>query len=234
MSDKMVDAQAESNDSIGIDCDTESEVNDEDVPDIEDISLTKKEMMTFKVINKYYKNLDKTKINEMIDIINGKSKISLRLLDWFVTNYSDKYKIKLKKTNTTDVFDNEFNVHIGYKSQLKSYRKKYFDPFRRGQKFKYYFDKQKTTYLCTTICQLNFFKWIFSNNIIDYIKTNYNTLSKKMVVTNKMDKIKKKEKDNDTVSNNSIEKVDVKKNNINISARQKINNDEIKIVLSFD
>ena len=34
------------------------------------------------------KNLDK-----VINIINGKSKISLRLIDWFVTNYAKKHFI---------------------------------------------------------------------------------------------------------------------------------------------
>lgn len=34
----------------------------------------------------------------MIDIIECKSKISLRLLDWFVTRYANKYKIRFEKT----------------------------------------------------------------------------------------------------------------------------------------
>ena len=67
----------------------------------------------------------------MIDIINGKSEISLRILDWFVTRYSNKYKITIDMGDEEDIF----NVHISYKAQLKSYKKKYFDPFRRKKKF---------------------------------------------------------------------------------------------------
>lgn len=228
--------------------DSESDIDidsNEDFPEISEINLTKKEIMTYKVIDKYYKKLEKEKIEKMIDIIDGKSKISLRLLDWFITNYSDKYKIKLKKDNIPekeDIFDTDFNVHIGYKSQLKSFRKKYFDPFRRRQKFKYYFDKEKTLYLYTTIGQLNFFKWAFSNNIIQYVDDNFNTISKKMVLTSKLDKNKKKEKENENEINddnsnlhlNNEKKVKIQKHGVNISAKQNINNNEVKIVLSFD
>ena len=31
-------------------------------------------------------------IDKMLSIINGQSKISLRLVDWFVTNYSKKHR----------------------------------------------------------------------------------------------------------------------------------------------
>ena len=33
------------------------------------------------------------KLDKVINIINGKSKISLRLIDWFVTNYAKKHFI---------------------------------------------------------------------------------------------------------------------------------------------
>ena len=64
------------------------------------------------------------KINNMINIINGKSYISLRILDWFVTKHSDKYKIKYKNKNDED--GSFFNVHISYEAQLKSFKKQYF------------------------------------------------------------------------------------------------------------
>ena len=37
----------------------------------------------------FYKN--KENLNKMMNVINGESKISLRIVDWFVTNYSKKY-----------------------------------------------------------------------------------------------------------------------------------------------
>lgn len=213
-----------------------------DVPDIDEIELSKKETFYYKIIDKYYKTLDIKKIVIMIDIIDGKSKISLRLLDWFITKYADKHKIRFEQNddNEHDKFDEKidrgFNVHISYKAQLKSYKKKYFDPFRRRKKFRYYFGKDSVLSLCTTIGQLNFFRWTFINGIIDYIVDNYSTLSKAMVNTNKAEKTKKlKEKSvKDSQKSDNKEKLSIKNNGIIISAKKKVIKDEVKIILSFD
>ena len=69
-------------------------------------------------------------LNKIIPIINGDSKISLRLIDWFVTNYSKKnyiiYNIKNKRSE-----DRRFKVYVDYKLRLKAYSKRRFDPFCR-------------------------------------------------------------------------------------------------------
>ena len=77
----------------------------------------------------YYK---KNKIDNILKIINGESKISLRLIDWFATNYSKKYftVYNLKKNNE----DIRFKVYIDYKLKLKAYSKKRFDPFCRWER----------------------------------------------------------------------------------------------------
>ena len=36
-------------------------------------------------LNKYYENKDN--LDALLEIINGQSRISLRIIDWFVTNY---------------------------------------------------------------------------------------------------------------------------------------------------
>ena len=65
-------------------------------------------------------------LNTIIGIINGESKISLRIIDWFVTNYAKKnytiYEIEGNK---------RFKVYNDYKLKLKAYSKKRFDPFCR-------------------------------------------------------------------------------------------------------
>ena len=109
-------------------------------------------------------NLDK-----ILNIINGEAKVSLRIIDWFVTNYAKKnnisYNIFDKNTNSIK----KFIVHIDYKSQLKAYSKKYFDPFCRRNIIKFYG-------LNTTIGQLNFFKWFISKKVIDYVYNNLNDI----------------------------------------------------------
>lgn len=209
----------------------ESIDNKNDIQEVSKVELTNKETFYFKIIDKYYKSLDKTKVKTMIDIVEGDSKISLRLMDWFITRYSNKYKIRYQIDDEDDNpgVDKLFNVHISYKAQLKSYKKKYFDPFRRRKKFKYYFDKEKSLILHTTIGQLNFFKWAFTNDVVKYISLNYNAISKAMISTNKIDKTKKIERKTKT-----DEEIVVNKNGINIVGKKNVKNDEVKIVLSFD
>lgn len=245
------------------------EIND-DIPDVNDVELTKKETFCYRVIDKYYKNLDLKKIESMIQIIDGKSNISLRLLDWFITKYSNRHKIRFERKDKDDqnieqvpaqLDDNEnddirfdkyidkgFNVHISYKAQLKSYKKRYFDPFRRRKKFRYYFGKDKKISLVTTIGQLNFFKWAFNNDVIEYVSNNFTSISKIMGDTTKSskNKTKKKKPVRQSRNNKNIkepklgkteitdEEINVKKNGININAKKKIKENEVKIVLSFD
>ncbi len=181
----------------------ESDIIEEiNVPLITELILSKKETYHYKIIDKYYKSLEKDNVLILIDIVEKKSKVSLRLIDWFVTKYAHKFKVRLEKKNNTSI-DNGFNVHISYKAQLQSYKKKYFDPFRRRKrlKFKYFFDKEKQISLCTTIGQLNFFKWAFTNNIVEYVINNYEVIAKAMAQSNKIDKTKKKTtSDSDTIA----------------------------------
>lgn len=239
------------------DSDTESIDDTANIPDIETIELSKKETFYFKIIDKFYRQLTFKKIDMMIQIIEKKTKISLRLLDWFVTRYAHKNKIsyELDKDDDKDNFDGKldkkFNVHISYKAQLKSFKKRYFDPFRRRKKFKYYFDKDMKKILCTTLGQLNFFKWAFSNNVIEYVENNYNDISKAMVNSNREDKKRKlkekkdrekekiiekeiDKKNSEDVNKKVVEELKIKKNGINITAKKKAKLNEVKIILSFD
>ena len=126
----------------------------------------------------FYKNTDNSKT--MVNIISGESNISLRLVDWFVTNYAkEKYTIyNIQKNNNIE----RFKVYNNYKLMLKSYSKKRFDPFCRWDRISIPYNN---IYIQTTIGQLNFFKWIIENNILDYIEENYNIIEKDMNIRNK-------------------------------------------------
>ena len=67
----------------------------------------------------FYKDVEN--LDKMLGIINGDSKISLRIVDWFVTNYAKKYytTYELKTQN-----NRRFKVYIDYKLKLKAYSKK--------------------------------------------------------------------------------------------------------------
>ena len=127
-------------------------------------------------------------MDNFYDYVNGDKKISLRIIDWFVTNYSKKFNIfyciycNQDGKNTFDKEGNyihkHFNTYQSYKSQLKSYSKKKFDPFCRRQRIEFeYKEGQKIE---TTVGQLNFFKWAIENLIIDYILLHYSEIEQDM------------------------------------------------------
>jgi hypothetical protein len=147
------------------------------------IQVTSQEIMIIKGLEKFYE--DNTNINLLIPIINSESNISIRLIDHFITKYSKNNKInyKIKENDSEKIF----NVHTSYKQQLKAFQKKHFDPFSRGDRIPYFMND---SCIITTIGQLNFFKWFFSKNIYDYIKTNQNIIENDMNKKNKIDKTK--------------------------------------------
>ena len=129
----------------------------------------------------------KSNINRIISIIEGTSKISLRLIDWFVTNYSKKYNTVITKEKSNNII--HFNVYLSYRSQLKAYSKQQFDPFRRRDRITFIYEDEKG--IETTIGQLNFFRWVLQNDIIEFITANIDNIEKDMIKTQK-DNNKKK------------------------------------------
>jgi len=88
----------------------------------------------------------------------------LRLIDWFVTNYAKRHNIGYV------LGGQEFMVYMSYKSQLKAYSKKLFDPFCRRERIM--FSLPGTEQFVTTVGKLNFFRWAIEKNVIEYLKKN--------------------------------------------------------------
>jgi len=141
-------------------------------------------------------------LGKMIPILTQKSKISLRLLDWFVTNYAKKkniaYFFDLKDKNG-ELKQQYFNVFLKYKSQLKAYSKQQFDPFCRKWKIvkrkKIYcgihFYYKKEHYVETTVGQLNFFRWVIENKVLDYAIEHLTDIQRDMLINATKKKSKK-------------------------------------------
>jgi hypothetical protein len=96
---------------------------------------------------------------KLFDILEHRKGISLRKLEWFVTNYS-----KQKQVTYTAPNGKLFTVHVAYKSSLDGYSKKLFDPFCRTERIQF-------KGIQTTVAQLNFLRWVLTNGIIEYIFT---------------------------------------------------------------
>jgi hypothetical protein len=109
---------------------------------------------------------------EIVELLQGTSEISLRVVDWFVTNYA--------KTHSTAYLLNgqEFLVYRDYKSQLKAYSKKLFDPFCRRERI--YFQLPNHPQFLTTVAKLNFFRWAIEKEILTYIREHQEAIEKEM------------------------------------------------------
>jgi hypothetical protein len=160
-------------------------------------------------------------LHKMLKIINGQSSISLRIVDWFATNYA-----KQKFTTYNLKNGNRFKVYNDYKLKLRSYSKKRFDPFCRWERITIPYDD--TTSVQTTIGQLNFFKWAIENEVIDFIQDNYKTIENDMNNRNSTSKRKISK------TNNLQQKTRKKREELSISASKSIKQEKVSITIKFD
>jgi hypothetical protein len=163
------------------------------------------DLLLTKLLEFYTEN---NNMKKMISIITGDSRISLRIVDWFATNYAKKYYTV-------------YEVYNDYKLNLKAYSKKRFDPFCRWERISIPYEKD--VFIQTTIGQLNFFKWAIQNGIVTYIENNYAEIESDM---NLRHSIKNKDKTNDS-------KTRKKREELSISATKSIKREEINITIEF-
>ena len=154
---------------------------------------------------KFYE--ESNNMDYMLRIINGESKISLRIIDWFATNYAKKYYTVYEIPNT----GRRFKVYVDYKLKLKAYSKKRFDPFCRWDRITVPYKDGK--YIQTTIGQLNFFKWALENNVIRFIEENYSNIEKDM--NNRNSTSKSKSLSGSSISSSSTDSVNIDTNDGN-------------------
>ena len=165
---------------------------------------------------------DEKLMNRMLKIITGDSKVSLRIVDWFATNYAKKYYTVYSLEDGDET--KRFKVYFDYKLKLKAYSKKRFDPFCRWDRISVPY--KNGTCIETTIGQLNFFKWALENNVIKYIEENYDVIEKDM--NNRNSTSKRKE----SITENS--KTRKKREELSISATKSIKKEDVEIVVHFN
>jgi hypothetical protein len=166
----------------------------------------------------FYKEGDN--MDKMLNIINGKSLISLRIIDWFATNYAKKNYTVYQLQGT----ERRFKVYNDYKLKLKAYSKRRFDPFCRWERINIPYKDDSC--IQTTIGQLNFFKWALENNVIDYIEQNFKSIELDMNARNSTSKNKKMDA--------NLKKTRKKREELSVSASKSIKKEKVEIVLKFD
>ncbi len=165
----------------------------------------------------------------ILPILQGKSPISLRLMDWFVTNYAKKHNVSYILNQR------QFLVYFHYKRELKAYSKRLFDPFCRRERIM--FQIRGRDAFVTTVGQLNFFRWALEKNIIPYISSNLEGIEKDMNTS-------MREHYGSTNSSNSSDPKSImtintsdgsrrKRTELSKSALKKVNLHQCDIVVSF-
>jgi hypothetical protein len=141
-------------------------------------------------------------MGKLLPFLHGTSKISLRMVEWFVFVYCS--------TRTVDWFIGEdyFNVYLDYQTEMGDNKKQRFDPMGRKwrketRKLKngeittvnvyhginfYYTDED---FIVTSVAQLNFFRWFIGKGVLDYMLEHYDTLAVAMNKYNKDAKVAK-------------------------------------------
>lgn len=169
---------------------------------------------------------------KLLSVLSDDKSISLRSIDWFITNYSKKnniYYLIYTNKNGNPSFDDEnneyrnnMNVFHSYKSQLKAYSKKRFDPFCRRDRLLFKIDDDHSVE--TTIGQLNFFKWAISNLVVDYIELYKDEIEHDMNTSLKIMKENSDKKDGSRK----------KRQELSLSATRGLKMNHIPIEITFD
>ena len=178
-------------------------------------------------------------LEKMLRIINGESPISLRIIDWFATNYAKKF------FTVYEVGANRrFKVYVDYKLKLKAYSKRRFDPFCRWDRITIPYSNG--TFIQTTIGQLNFFKWALENGVVAYIEAHYSDIEDDMNARNSTSRRNNathvaQESDeevpdhgNSNSNSNSKNKTRKKREELSISATKSIKKETVEITVSFN
>lgn len=185
--------------------------------------VTNKQDLLMSTLTLFYQNPDN--LHKILPIVQGKTRISLRLIDWFVTNYSKKENVMFpveKSTFNGEKKVSQFIVHTNYKSQLKAYSKRHFDPFCRGDNIRFCYDDHKS--ILTTVGQLNFFRWIIDNGILEYMENNLTDIERDMT---------KSQKTPTTVTKQPEADVKTHRKQLSVSATRTMLKHEVKMTVDF-
>lgn len=186
------------------------------------------DQLLFESLEKFYQRDYARRM--LSQVLGGDANISLRSVDWFITNYTKKMNIYYqvyKDELGAPCFDSgEFlknvNVHHSYKSQLKAYSKKRFDPFCRRKRI--HFDIGDYGSVDTTIGQLNFFRWAIDNLVLQYIQDHQVEVETDMNECLKKIKYKSKKKSGSRKQREEL----------SLSATRGLSRNRISVCLTFD
>jgi hypothetical protein len=197
---------------------------------------SKEQLLKVKLLD-FYKI--ESNLKTLLPIILQQTRLSLRSLDWFVTNYSKKYNTNyVIERNGEKIYYFPFKT---YKSQLKAYSKKFCDPFCRRERVIFDYRSMELhefnpnlklghkDYIITTLGQLNFFKFAILDNIIKYSLENIDEIELDMNNT-----LKQRETEKLTAkTTNFMELKSIKRKELSIPGNKSVHITRISAVIKF-
>jgi len=139
-----------------------------------DFNMEAKDAILLKSLRAFFE--DPTHLKSLTNALSDDT-LSLRVIDWACTNYSKKHNVTYL---VTDQFGQRaFNLFLEYKSQLKSFSKRYFDPIKRRDSIEFVDSNGRTIH--TTCGQLCFFRWAIKYNVVDFCLEHLEEIEKDMM-----------------------------------------------------
>lgn len=110
------------------------------------------------------------------EILKGRVKgVSLRALDYLVTNYAKALNVCIPRADGLG-----FCIHREYKSQLRGFGKRLFDPFARRSRVT--MPLPGSAPIDSTVAQLSFFRWAIKNGVVDYAQQHASDIDRHMIL----------------------------------------------------
>ena len=154
------------------------------VPD-DDKKLTRKDEVLLSSVLGWY-NEDSSRVTQFSDIVKHKNGLSLRIIDWLITNFSKKISVSIETRGIPG------DLYRDYHKNLSAHNKKNFDPFARRQRICILLNGEEKRF--STIGQLNFFRWFLQKNLCSFLLANKPTIEKHMRDYEKMSKKRSQKK----------------------------------------
>jgi len=130
-------------------------------------SLTKADEVLLISVLEWY-NEDYDNVVQFMNIVKRKNGMSLRVIDWLVTNFSKSYAVTIETKGIPR------DLNRDYQKNLSAYNKRNMDPFARRNKIvvTIMHDNSTEEKRSTTVGQLNFFRWFGRNKVAEYLVKN--------------------------------------------------------------
>lgn len=138
--------------------------------DVDDPFSRKDEVLLSSVLRWF--NQEQSRVQTFSDIIHHKNGLSLRIIDWLITNFTKSFSVAVESEGLPR------NLRKDYHKNLSAHNKKNFDPFARRRRIHIVlFGKEKRV---STIGQLNFFRWFLSKDLVGFLLENKLVIEKHM------------------------------------------------------